>query len=229
MEAEVDSPIVEGVYQRHYKNFIEPFDAHDNGIARYASNAVPIARYSSNLVPLYAKPYDIFDMVSDLNPSWGAKPEQQMAQFHEAVKLTTNAFLTNLNKAIDYERQRQVFLIAMDRASRSDTPRVLVLSQPCSQWQPLYDLEAETSIQGFALFVIIEGQDQWKVHAVEIAPKTFKQRRYLPAAWRGKNGAELDAVVGIEGCIFVHRDGFVGAHKTLDGALYMATTAVTTD
>ena len=145
LSVNVDVPLVDRVHQRLYKNFIEPFDAQDNGISRYSPDAVAG----------YAKPYDIFDMVADLNPSWGAKPEQQMAQFREAIKLTATAFRTHMDKAIDYERQRQVFEEAFVEAVVSEHPRVLVLSQPCSQWQPLYDLEAQKGPEGIVLFDLL--------------------------------------------------------------------------
>jgi uncharacterized UPF0160 family protein len=39
----------------------------------------------------------------------------------------------------------------------------------------------------------------------------------------------LDAVSGIEGCIFVHAGGFIGGNKTLEGAKAMAIKALELD
>lgn len=45
---------------------------------------------------------------------------------------------------------------------------------------------------------------------------------HLPKAWRGLRDKELDDASGIQGCIFVHRSGFIGAHATREGAIAMA-------
>ncbi len=55
---------------------------------------------------------------------------------------------------------------------------------------------------------------------------SFESRRPLPEAWRGLRDAELDAAAGIEGCVFVHRAGFIGGHRTREGAVKMATQAL---
>lgn len=48
----------------------------------------------------------------------------------------------------------------------------------------------------------------------------------LPEAWRGVRGAELDAVAGIPGCVFVHASGFIGGNESYTGALKMAITSL---
>lgn len=40
--------------------------------------------------------------------------------------------------------------------------------------------------------------------------------------------AELDAVTGLPGSVFVHTGGFIGGHDTYEGALAMAKAAVAT-
>ncbi len=37
----------------------------------------------------------------------------------------------------------------------------------------------------------------------------------------------MDAVSGIDGCVFVHAAGFIGGNKTYEGALAMAAKALT--
>jgi uncharacterized UPF0160 family protein len=66
----------------------------------------------------------------------------------------------------------------------------------------------------------------WRVQAVSAAPGSFDSRKALPAAWRGLRGAELDAVTGVEGGVFVHASGFIGGHSTYDGALALARKAL---
>ena len=45
--------------------------------------------------------------------------------------------------------------------------------------------------------------------------------------WRGLRFENLDEASGIEGCVFVHSSGFIGGHKTKEGALGMAEAALT--
>jgi len=41
-------------------------------------------------------------------------------------------------------------------------------------------------------------------------------------AWRGLREEEVSKASGIDGCIFVHANGFIGGNKTREGALQMA-------
>nr|VZI38925.1 unnamed protein product [Spirometra erinaceieuropaei] len=51
-------------------------------------------------------------------------------------------------------------------------------------------------------------------------------RVMFPEPWAGKCGRELDKVVGISGCIFVHSNRFLGIHRTREGAVEMAKRAL---
>ena len=62
-----------------------------------------------------------------------------------------------------------------------------------------------------------------------MAPGSFVSRKPLPAAWRGIRNDELDAITGIQGCVFVHASGFIGGHKTYQGALAMARKALSSE
>lgn len=51
---------------------------------------------------------------------------------------------------------------------------------------------------------------------------------YLPKEWRGLQGNDLLNVTDIEGCKFVHADGFLGSNETFEGALEMALFSIDT-
>jgi uncharacterized UPF0160 family protein len=47
----------------------------------------------------------------------------------------------------------------------------------------------------------------------------------LPESWRGVRDEELDGVMGADipdGAVFVHASGFIGGHKSKEGAFAMA-------
>lgn len=71
----------------------------------------------------------------------------------------------------------------------------------------------------YALFQDTGGS--WRIQAVPVTPDSFDSRKKLPAAWRGIRDQALSDMVG-DGAIFVHASGFIGGHKTKDGALSMA-------
>lgn len=59
---------------------------------------------------------------------------------------------------------------------------------------------------------------EWMVQQIPLTKGEFGGRKQLPSSWAGKRGTELDAVTGIEGCVFTHPGRFIGGHKTLEGA-----------
>ena len=66
-----------------------------------------------------------------------------------------------------------------------------------------------------------------------VTESSFESRRPLPEAWRGVRDEDLDKVMNDdaeksgkakipEGAVFVHASGFIGGHKTKEGAYAMA-------
>jgi len=97
-----------------------------------------------------------------------------------------------------------------------------------AQYEPaLFDVAAKAPAEKlFSVYPSPNGE--WMVQQIPQAAGSFAGRRKLPASWAGLRGADLDAVTGIEGCVFTHPGRFIGGHKTLDGARRMALLATTT-
>jgi len=102
--------------------------------------------------------------------------------------------------------------------------RILVLEQFCPWTEHLFELEADGRCTLPISYVIFEEstKSSWRIQAVPKGVDSFESRLPLPDSWRGLRDAELDQMVGIEGCVFVHRAGFIGGHKTMTGAIQMA-------
>ncbi|XP_047407405.1 MYG1 exonuclease isoform X2 [Sciurus carolinensis] len=93
----------------------------------------------------------------------------------------------------------------------------------CPWKEHLYHLESGLSPPVAIMFVIYTDQaGQWRVQCVPKEPHSFQSRLPLPEPWRGLRDDTLDQVSGIPGCIFVHASGFIGGHRTREGALSMA-------
>jgi uncharacterized UPF0160 family protein len=94
----------------------------------------------------------------------------------------------------------------------------------------LYALEKASGSEGSVLYALFaesgEADSKWRIRAVSLEPGGFENRKGLPETWRGVRDAELSAVSGVEGCIFVHAGGFIGGNATFEGALAMAKKAV---
>ena len=97
----------------------------------------------------------------------------------------------------------------------------------------LYGLEKASEIPSgvapqvlYVLFPEDEPTGKWRIRAVSKENGGFENRKDLPDAWKGVRDAELDAVTGIPGCVFVHAAGFIGGNQTFEGALAMARKAL---
>ena len=81
-------------------------------------------------------------------------------------------------------------------------------------------------ISGQILYVIYSDGKGWRIQAVPKAVTSFESRKALPEAWRGVRDDKLDELTGVPGGVFVHASGFIGGHKTKDGALALAKIAL---
>jgi uncharacterized UPF0160 family protein len=71
-------------------------------------------------------------------------------------------------------------------------------------------------------FVVHPKDTEWKVSTIPVESGSFQFRKSINEAWLGLVDEKLSEVSGIPGGIFVHRNGFVGANSTKEGALEMA-------
>lgn len=216
------------MHRRLYESFVEAFDGNDNGIDAYPKD----------IKPLYQRPFNVFSHINLLNPSWNDNSSDPDSQFLKAVEVVGDAFRLVMNSQVkSWLPARQILLDAYEKPSKFDD-RILVLDQFCPWTEHLHSLEFSKNegLSGessnnkrrpilYVLFADSMGRS-WRVQAVPVSPESFENRNPLPEAWRGLRDDELDSVVGIKDCVFVHRSGFIGAHKTREGAIQMAISAL---
>lgn len=70
--------------------------------------------------------------------------------------------------------------------------------------------------------VFQDTQGTFMVRAVPVSKGSFQSRKPLPESWRGLANEVLSQTTGIPDCVFVHATGFIGGHKTKEGAMAMA-------
>jgi uncharacterized UPF0160 family protein len=85
-------------------------------------------------------------------------------------------------------------------------------------WKPIYfDHGGETHPTSFVLH---PGTDaSWRVVAIPPRPGEFGQKEPLPEAWAGLTDGALEAVTGVKGSVFCHKNRFIAVFTTREAAL----------
>ncbi len=166
----------------------------------------------------------VSSVISGFNPAWRDDTSEaaKNAAFERAVGMATVILQNMIGDASGREAARAV--VAQGRVLEAG--RLLVLDNDVP-WQ-----EAVLSSQKYAqlLYVISpDSQAKWHVNTVPDNAGSFTNRKSLPSAWAGLDGEELDAVIGLSGCVFCHKACFVAGHTTKDGAMAMARLALGID
>ncbi|XP_070263838.1 MYG1 exonuclease isoform X4 [Myotis yumanensis] len=160
---------------------------------------------------LYDKMYENFveevDAVDNGISQWEGEPRY-------ALTTTLSARVARLNPTWNQPNQdtEAGFKRAMDLVREEFLQRLDFYQH---SWMPARALVEEALTQRLQA-------GQWRVQCVPKELHSFQSRLPLPESWRGLRDEALDQVSGIPGCIFVHASGFIGGHRTREGALSMA-------
>lgn len=233
------------LYQKLYDDFVEAFDANDNGISAYDPQELRKAGIEKKFND---KGFTIANVVGRFNyapvtphaivngsSGKAATQQEEDARFARASAFVGDQFSLELNdKFGSWLPARAVVAQAFNsRHALDEQGRIIVIPYKPEgvPWADhLYALEEETKSQGSVLFALFaesgEPDSKWRIRAVSLEPGSFENRKGLPEPWRGVRDEELSKLSGIPGCIFVHAAGFIGGNKTFDGALDMAKKAV---
>lgn len=216
------------VFHRVYAKFIEPIDAHDNGIPQYEGK-LPEPRFDSGYTNLHA-------IVKLLNAKDMYSTDQHTA-FFQTVQLVAEIFKNVvLDVVIDW--------LPAETAVTKAASEAIALG-----WQYILLDRYYPSVQEFVeavpgneslLYVIFKDDDRnhYFVKCITNKGKEFENRKSLCESWRGLNGTDLHYAIGNTviaqgmdhlpdrsfptGAVFVHASGFLGAHESQEGAICMA-------
>jgi uncharacterized UPF0160 family protein len=239
-----ESEEVSTLWNKVYADFIEAFDANDNGISAFATADLNKAGLKKKFED---KNFSIASVVGRYNSlhrsqaGSGAKTTEELQaaeddSFARASAFTGEQFLLTLT---DYHlswlpARAIVHAAYASRLHDSPTGQILVLPhrEGGLPWAShLYELENEqVPKQQEILYVLFpengDSDSKWRVRAVSVQNGGFDNRKDLPNAWKGLRDEQLSEVSGIPGCVFVHASGFIGGNKTKEGALEMAKKAI---
>ncbi|QIW97981.1 hypothetical protein AMS68_003499 [Peltaster fructicola] len=227
------------LYQKLYEDFIEAFDANDNGVSAYDPAALRKAGIEKKFSD---KGFSIASVVNRYNhmpaqpqPTGESEQSEEDARFARASAFVGEQFLGELNdKYESWLPARAIVQQAFAERQQYDPQgRIIVIPwrEEGVPWSDhLYALEKEAGVEGQVLYALFaesgEANSKWRIRAVSLEPGSFENRKSLPEAWRGVRDEQLSTVSGVPGCVFVHAGGFIGGNTTFDGALAMAKKAV---
>ncbi|KAF2004818.1 MYG1 protein-like protein [Amniculicola lignicola CBS 123094] len=230
-------PDLDILYEKIYTDFIEAFDANDNGVNAIAPKDLTSAGITKKFED---RGFSIASVVSRFNyaPSATGAPRdkadqaEEDARFLKASLFVGEQFLLELtDRAAAWLPARKIVAEAYSKRLEDDPQgRILVLHDGMPWADHLYGLEKEAPIPaGVApqvLYVLFpestEADSKWRIRAVSKENGGFENRKDLPDPWKGVRDEALDQVTGVPGCVFVHAAGFIGGNKTFQGALEMA-------
>ncbi|KAJ9619610.1 hypothetical protein H2203_008391 [Taxawa tesnikishii (nom. ined.)] len=236
------------LYEKLYDDFVEAFDANDNGISAYDPNAIRQAgierRFSEKGFSMasvvnrlnYSHPSPVASATSSLSTE-GKSPEQLQAEederFLKASQFVGEQFVSELmDKYHAWLPARAAVKQAFAERNKYDSKgRIMVISGGMPWADHLYNLEKENNAEGNVLYVLFpekeeDPQGRTRIRSVSKEAGSFENRKDLPDAWKGVRDEELSKVSGVPGGVFVHASGFIGGNQTFEGALGMAKKAV---
>lgn len=182
---------------------IDQIDAVDLGLAKDRGND---------------RNYSLIDCISSFNANWNEDQSNQDERFLEAIEFVKRILERKIASETGAVEAKE---LAESALSEIDENGIITLQQ-------FFPWQEEICKSNNARFVIFLSQtgDTWMVQAVPESKDSFKSRVPLPSNWWALRDVELSEVSGISDCVFCHANGFVGGHKTKDGAIAMALAAL---
>src|SRR5947209_3812214 len=164
-------------------------------------------------------PMTVNAIIGGFNAGWdeALTPEQERERFEAAVALAVGILRREVASAASGRRAQRIVREAIAAAA---DPRTVELPVN-APWKQVLVPEAPE-----ALFVIYPKRQGFGVEAVPRELGSFENRRDLPAAWGGLEGAELAEVTGVEDVVFCHAKRFLAVARSRESALRLVEPAL---
>ncbi|MDQ6928730.1 MAG: MYG1 family protein [Actinomycetota bacterium] len=165
------------------------------------------------------RPMTVSGIIGAFNAHWDETltPQQERERFDAAVALAREVLSREVASAASGRRSERVVREAIAAAT---DPRVVELPVN-APWKQVLVPEAAD-----ALFVIYPKRQGFGLHAVPRELGSFDNRRDLPAAWGGLEGADLIAATGVDDALFCHAKRFLVVARSRAGIEQLAQLAL---
>ncbi len=186
------------------ETLVVPVDANDNGV----SLALPTTQ------SLF--PYEISDAIHAFVPTWREEGASYDSSFSEAVSFAKKLLLREIKRAeaVVYGGR------AVEEIYRSTLDKRLVVLPDDYSWKNTLAHFPEP------FFCVHPKNGGWRLSAVRDNPRLFVNRKDLPKKWAGLRDAELTRITGVPDAVFCHRNRFMAAARSKEGALALAKLAL---
>jgi uncharacterized UPF0160 family protein len=190
------------------QTLVQAVDANDTG-----------QRLTQSLIDGF-RPMTVNAIIGGFNAHWDESltPEQERARFDAAVALARDILAREVASAASARRSERIVRQAIAAAA---DPRVVELPVN-APWKHVLVPEAAD-----ALLVIYPKRQGFGLEAVPSELGSFENRRDLPAAWGGLEGADLVAATGVEDALFCHAKRFLVVARSHAGIERLAELALT--
>jgi len=183
---------------------IQTIDANDSGIDIHK-------KVIDNIEPYY-----FIDYVFSLNPSWNEKELTYQAAFEGAVELVKKMLKREIKKTHDYFFDKN----EIDKIYKNTSDKRIIIFDFAYAWKKIISDYPEP------LIVIRPVENVWWSSCVLEKDNKFKNRINFPQGWSAKTGADLIRLTGVDDAIFCHKNLFMCAAKTKEGAIKLAELAL---
>lgn len=165
------------------------------------------------------RPMTVSDIIGGFNARWDETltPQQERERFDAAVALARDILSREVASAASGRRSERIVREAIAAAR---DPRVVELPVN-APWKQVLVPEAAD-----ALFVIYPKRQGFGLHAVPRELGSFDNRRDLPAAWGGLEGADLATATGVADALFCHAKRFLVVARSRAGIDQLAQLAL---
>jgi uncharacterized UPF0160 family protein len=165
------------------------------------------------------RPMTVNGMIGGFNARWDETltPAQERERFDAAVAFAAGILAREIASAAAGRRSERIVREAIAEAA---DPRVVELPVNAPWKQALVPSTED------ALFVIYPKRQGFGLEAVPRELGSFDNRRDLPAAWGGLEGADLVAATGVEDALFCHAKRFLVVARSHAGIERLAELAV---
>lgn len=206
---------------------VAPIDANDNGVALF----------SRTISGIY--PYELSGVVKAFTPAWDEAPDLDR-RFLEAVAVAKKILTREVVRTRAALRAEQLILsayrdaldkrlIVLDenypwKEMLARCPEPLYVVHPVSSQEP--EVPAGSPPATRTSNGVHPQEREWYVESVRDNPALFVNRKELPAAWAGLRDSELAKVTGVPDAVFCHRNRFMAAARSKQGAIALAKLAL---
>lgn len=184
------------------EKLVFPIDAADNHIAVCEPNHLGVSAF------------EFFDVIDIFKPVRGTE-ETYDSEFLKAVEWARNL----LKRMIKHGKARVVMrTMIQTQYNQADNKRLLVFDEPV----PRYELVGYEGVQVIVSPTPASDVSDWIAMVVPEGSRVFANRAVFPTEWSGLLNEELEAVSGIAGAVFCHKERYIFVAKTKAAAIAAA-------